>query len=183
VSTWQGLNVIEPERTCVAEARPKLEQMKKESKALRGERPWAALMGLVVACVFWGLGFPLALGTLPFAIYSAETGEIVALARVPALWALFGALALFATLTPFWLMNRYQPYVLAAEAGVIYGLEPLCASVFALFLPELLTPVGSGAYANEQLIGRLLLGGSLVTLANVLLQIRVTSAPKDHSLA
>ena len=52
------------------------------------------------------------------------------------------------------------------------GAEPLFGSGFALFLPALLTPLAGVSYANESLTPRLLVGGALVTLANVVLQLR-----------
>jgi drug/metabolite transporter (DMT)-like permease len=68
-------------------------------------------------------------------------------------------------------MNRYQPEVSASEAGIIYGAEPLFASVFALFLPALFARWAGVAYDNERLTLRQLVGGGLVIAANVLLQI------------
>jgi drug/metabolite transporter (DMT)-like permease len=75
------------------------------------------------------------------------------------------------TVIAFSMMNRYQPDVSASEAGIIYGAEPLFASVFALFLPAFFAHWAGVEYANEQLTSRLLIGGGLVILANVLLQI------------
>jgi len=75
------------------------------------------------------------------------------------------------TVIAFSLMNRYQPAVSASEAGVIYGAEPLFASVLALFLPQLFAAAAGVAYANERLTLRLILGGGLVVAANVLLQV------------
>jgi drug/metabolite transporter (DMT)-like permease len=75
------------------------------------------------------------------------------------------------TTIAFSLMNRYQPDVGASEAGVIYGAEPVFASLFALFLPGFFADLAHVIYANEQLTGRLLVGGGLVITANVLLQL------------
>jgi drug/metabolite transporter (DMT)-like permease len=73
-------------------------------------------------------------------------------------------------------MNRYQPDVSASEAGIIYGAEPLFASLFALFLPSFFAGLAAVAYANERLTDRLLIGGGLVITANVLLQLPFGSA-------
>jgi drug/metabolite transporter (DMT)-like permease len=85
-------------------------------------------------------------------------------------------------------MNRYQPDVSASEAGVIYGAEPLFASLLALFLPGIIAGFAQIDYANEQLSARLLLGGGLVVSANVLLQLpwsprlfRPRHAPPDSA--
>ncbi len=112
------------------------------------------------------------LGSLPLALASARPTDLGRLAGSPAIWLLVGLLTVFSTLLPFLLMNRNQPHVPPAEAGVIYGAEPLFASMFALFLPALLAPLSVTAYPNEQLTPRLLIGGALVTLANVVLQLR-----------
>ena len=82
------------------------------------------------------------------------------------------------TVIAFSLMNRYQPDVGASEAGIIYGAEPLFASLFALFLPAVFARWAGVPYANEQLTGRLLIGGGLVIAANVLLQVSWSDQPK-----
>jgi drug/metabolite transporter (DMT)-like permease len=78
----------------------------------------------------------------------------------------------FCTLTAFILMNTWQRGVTATEAGLIYCAEPVFASVLALFLPEIFSRWAGISYANEHLTARLLLGGGLITAANVLLQSR-----------
>jgi drug/metabolite transporter (DMT)-like permease len=82
------------------------------------------------------------------------------------------ALTLFCTLGSFVLMNMWQPKITATEAGLIYCIEPLFASLLALFLPALLSAWGGFDYPNEQLTWHLLLGGGLITAANVLLQLK-----------
>jgi drug/metabolite transporter (DMT)-like permease len=108
---------------------------------------------------------PLALAT-----FSGEALNQLVMSRET--WILFGLLVVLGTLCPFLLMNRNQPHVPPAEAGIIYGAEPLFGSGFALFLPALLTPLAGASYPNEELTPRLLFGGALVTLANVVLQVR-----------
>jgi drug/metabolite transporter (DMT)-like permease len=82
------------------------------------------------------------------------------------------ALTLFCTLGAFVLMITWQPRITATEAGLIYCIEPLFASLLALFLPALLSTWGGFNYPNERLTWHLLLGGGLITLANVLLQLK-----------
>lgn len=82
------------------------------------------------------------------------------------------ALTLCCTLGSFILMNTWQPKITATEAGLIYCIEPLFASLLALFLPALLSVWGGFSYPNEQLTWHLLLGGGLITAANVLLQLK-----------
>jgi drug/metabolite transporter (DMT)-like permease len=84
-----------------------------------------------------------------------------------------GLLTLFCTLGAFTLMNRWQPQITATEAGLIYCFEPVFASVMALFLPGLFSRWAGFDYANETITWQLLAGGGLITLANVLLQLRI----------
>lgn len=81
-------------------------------------------------------------------------------------------LVLVCTLGGYLFMNRWQRDVSATEAGMIYCAEPVLASLFALFLPAWLSAWASLDYPNEQLTWRLLLGGGLVTIANLLLHRR-----------
>jgi drug/metabolite transporter (DMT)-like permease len=81
-------------------------------------------------------------------------------------------IVLFCTLGAFMLMSRWQRQVTATEAGLIYCAEPVFASALALFLPGWFSHWTGLDYPNEQLTARLLLGGGLITAANVLLQSR-----------
>jgi drug/metabolite transporter (DMT)-like permease len=108
----------------------------------------------------------LALGTAPAA------GDLL-VPWTSGSWLLFTAgLTLFCTLGAFTLMNRWQPHITATEAGLIYCFEPVFTSVMALFLPGLFSHWAGLEYANETLTWQLLAGGGLITLANVLLQVR-----------
>ncbi len=78
----------------------------------------------------------------------------------------------FCTVAAFTLMNTWQPKISATEAGLIYCLEPVFASVLALFLPGWFSAWAGFAYPNETVTSRLLLGGALITGANVLIQWR-----------
>ena len=82
------------------------------------------------------------------------------------------ALTLFCTVGAFTLMNTWQPRISATEAGLIYCLEPLFASGMALFLPGLFSLWAGFSYPNETLTPHLLAGGGLITLANVLIQLK-----------
>jgi drug/metabolite transporter (DMT)-like permease len=89
----------------------------------------------------------------------------------------------FCTLGAFMLMNRWQPKVTATEAGLIYCLESVFASILALFLPALLSGWIGFDYPNETVTWRLLAGGGLITLANVLLQLKPSSAKASEGAA
>ncbi|MEK0425199.1 MAG: hypothetical protein RJB11_1290 [Planctomycetota bacterium] len=96
-----------------------------------------------------------------------------------ALWDWFGlsmrpiflvslvGLAVLCSMLAFGWMNKYQPYVSASQAAVIYSLEPVFASAWALFLPGLLTMLSGIEHQNEQVTWSLLLGGVLILVANV----------------
>ena len=118
------------------------------------------------------------LGSLPLAAAAARPADFVHFISSAGAWGLLGLLAVFSTLLPFVLMNRYQRHVSSSEAGVIYGAEPVLASVLALFLPALLSQVARIHYANERLSLRLFVGAVLVTAAALLLRARADSAAK-----
>lgn len=88
----------------------------------------------------------------------------------PAAAGFLAIIVLFCTLGAFAIMNTWQRRVTATEAGLIYCAEPVFASFMALFLPEIFSHWANISYANENLTTRLLIGGGLITLANVLLQ-------------
>jgi len=90
---------------------------------------------------------------------------------------LTGLLTVFCTLAAFLIMNRWQPYISATEAGLIYCMEPVFTAIMALFLPAVFSRWAGVDYGNESLTWHLLLGGGLITLANVLLQLRPPPRP------
>jgi len=90
---------------------------------------------------------------------------------IPAL-GLLGILVLMCSIIPFLMMNRWQREVTATEAGLVYCSEPVVTSILALFLPALLSAWAAVSYPNEHVTLQLLLGGGLITIANVLLQLR-----------
>ncbi|HTB81058.1 MAG TPA: EamA family transporter [Opitutaceae bacterium] len=81
-------------------------------------------------------------------------------------------LTLFCTLGAFIIMNAWQPKITATEAGLIYCIEPVFASLMALFLPAWFSGWGGLDYPNEIAGAGLLLGGGLITAANVILQLK-----------
>lgn len=88
-------------------------------------------------------------------------------------WLFFTTLlTVFSTLGAFVIMNTYQPKISATEAGLIYCVEPIFASLLALFLPAWFAALGGFNYPNEVATSHLLLGGALITAANLLLQLR-----------
>ncbi len=117
------------------------------------------------------LGF--AAWSAPVAVAAApEFGDLWRVVASPAALAHLSVLALVCTVFAYGIMNLWQPKVSATEAGLIYCIEPVCAAVYALFLPAILSVWTGVAYANEALTHTLLTGGLLISAANVLLQIK-----------
>ncbi len=107
----------------------------------------------------------------PVVVAHAERASdaLVIVSSAP-VFALFAALTFFCSLIAFLMMNRWQPHVDATTAGIIYCGEPLYATAFALFLPALLAAaLGLTGIANETATPHLLIGGTLITLANLLI--------------
>lgn len=117
-------------------------------------------MSAFIALMFLPLSFLLA----------SDPSQVI---RAGSSWPSFGivlALALFCSVGAYGLMNSWQPRVPATEAGLIYTTEPIFTAGFALFLPGVLARLIGGAYANESITVSLLVGGSCIALANVLMQ-------------
>jgi drug/metabolite transporter (DMT)-like permease len=128
-------------------------------------------------------------GPVTAAMFSVEAAAFVALAAAstpsvrdlgtpwesPVWVALTLVLTVVCTMGAFTLMNRWQPVISSTEAGLVYCIEPLFAAIFALFLPGLLSAWAVIEYPNEHATWSLVVGGALVTFANVLIQLRHTS--------
>ena len=127
--------------------------------------PVTALMFLGFA----GWSAPVALIAAP------EFADLWRVLASAAAWAHLGLLALVCTVFGYGVMNLWQPKVSATEAGLIYCIEPVCAAIYALFLPGLLSHWTGVSYSNETLTATLITGGLLITAANVLLQLKPTS--------
>jgi drug/metabolite transporter (DMT)-like permease len=84
----------------------------------------------------------------------------------PAFLTSIAVLALVCSIFTFGWMNQYQPFVSAVQAAVIYSFEPVFASMWALFIPGLLTLTGWFAIQNEVLTPSLVGGGLLILFAN-----------------
>ena len=122
------------------------------------------------------LGF--AAWSAPVAVMAApQLGDLWRVVASPAAVAHLGVLALACTVFAYGIMNLWQPKVSATEAGLIYCIEPVCAAVYALFLPGILSRWTDVSYPNEILTSTLISGGLLITAANVLLQIKWNPKP------
>ena len=126
---------------------------------------------IVLCCV------PVALLTTP-----APATWVQPYSNGPAL-ALLAVLVLCCAFGGYGLMNAWQPFVSATQAGLIYCAEPVFASLYAFFLPAWFSSWSGIQYANEAAGPALLWGGGLITLANVLMQIvPAATAEEDKAL-
>lgn len=94
--------------------------------------------------------------------------EVALVCNSGPVWLIYAILTLFCTLAAYMLMNYWQPHLESTRAGLIYCAEPLFTSVFALFVPQMFSTFAGISYANEKVTAALLIGGGLITGANVL---------------
>jgi drug/metabolite transporter (DMT)-like permease len=142
------------------------------------ERPRYASNNVMHFTAVMFLGTALLLAPLAF-LTAPNVTAIPRAYGTSSVWLVMGSIILFCTLGAYILMNRWQRFVTATEAGLIYCVEPVAASLFALFLPGLLSMLAGVNYANEVVTWRLLVGGALITGANVLIQFEaMTHKPK-----
>ncbi len=114
-----------------------------------------------------------ALICLPLALLTQQTGsDWITAGRAPAVLVYLLVLTIVCTMITFSIMNRWQRFVTATEAGLIYCAEPIWTSMMALALPAWLGLAGGFVYANESATSALLIGGALITAANVLIQLK-----------
>ena len=133
------------------------------------ERPRYQLNRAMPVTLLMFLGF--AAWSAPVAIVAApQIGDLWRVVSTPAAAAHLAVLAVVCTVFAYGIMNLWQPKVAATEAGLIYCIEPVCAAVYALILPGLLSGWTGVSYANETLTHTLIAGGLLITGANILLQ-------------
>ena len=123
-----------------------------------------------ISLIFFAL-YPLLGGNFRTGAQFFSTGPIDVLMLI---------LVLFCTIFSFFIMNRWQRFVSAVEAGLIYCLEPVLATVFAAFVPGWISRFAGINYPNENLRSGLLLGGSLI-LGAALLARRQTESPEEDS--
>lgn len=123
--------------------------------------------GMVSFIMFLGI----AILFVPITLVSAPrlSDCVAAGTSVPAL-LLVSSLALFCSVGAYVLMNVWQPRVTATEAGLIYTVEPVFTAIYVLFLPVILGTLTGSSYPNESMTTRLVLGGTLILAANVLMQ-------------
>ncbi len=126
-------------------------------------------MGRVSAVAFTTTGLlllPVVFLTMP------SLGHLASVyASAPAIGCIV-LLIFICTLCGMLLMFYFQRRVGAVPAGIIYSSEPVFACLFAFFIPGLLSAWSGIAYANEELTRSLIVGGSLVLAANLVVQLK-----------
>lgn len=113
-----------------------------------------SLLGIMFSIAYLSTGSPLS--KVPF------------LFGTPILWELILAVVLLCTVFTFYVMNRWQHHVTATEAGLIYCLEPVFATVISSFLPGWISAQAGISYPNEILRWTLLVGGLFIVAATLL---------------
>jgi drug/metabolite transporter (DMT)-like permease len=131
-----------------------------ERPAYAGNHP--DRFSVVMFAVMSLTGLPLAVVTAP------HWSDCVRVYQVPAAIGCLGLLVMFCTLGGYVLMNRWQRHLPATQAGLIYCLEPVFASLYACFMPGWFSTGTGIQYANEIPTPHLLIGGGLILGANIL---------------
>ncbi len=120
-----------------------------------------------------GMFFAIALVLAPVWIaHMHSIADVSVIFATPAITAVFVSVMLACSILAFLLMNHWQPHVDASTAGIVYCAEPLFATALALFLPVPLGRWLGVEYGNETFTPHLLLGGGLITAANILISLR-----------
>jgi drug/metabolite transporter (DMT)-like permease len=84
--------------------------------------------------------------------------------------------AVLGTAGPFLLMNRWQRFIPATEAGLLYSFGPVIAALTEVALPAALSRWVGIDYPNQPLTLALVTGGALILGANVLIQLKPAQA-------
>jgi drug/metabolite transporter (DMT)-like permease len=109
----------------------------------------------------------------PLAIaHTHHAADVLVLFRTTPMALVVAMLTLVCSLFAFLMMNRWQRHVDATTAGIVYCTEPVFATWFALFLPAIFSRYHGIDYPNETATTHLLIGGSLITVANVLIALK-----------
>jgi drug/metabolite transporter (DMT)-like permease len=83
----------------------------------------------------------------------------------PPFLGVLAALVVFCSIFAFLGMNRFQPWISAEQAAVVYTLEPIFATLWAVALPALLAPRLGVDYPPESLHLDFWIGAGLILVA------------------
>ncbi len=95
------------------------------------------------------------------------SGGWTSLLMRPQFLGLLMFLGMFCSLLSFLGMNSFQPSVTAVQASIIYSLEPVFASSWALVLPGWVAALTGLACENERCTSALWMGGAILLVANI----------------
>lgn len=112
------------------------------------------------ASILAGGSFAVSLWRMPEA--AAAWGSLLV---DPWFLVVLGALVVFCSIGAFVGMNRFQPWISAEQAAVVYTLEPIFATLWALALPSLLAPRMGVEYPAESLNIDFWIGAGLILTA------------------
>ena len=121
--------------------------------------------GLVTLIMF---GLLTGMFVFAYLVTGGTTRDAGRLFDTPALWELTLAVVLFCTVINFYIMNSWQRCVSATEAGLVYCIEPVIATVLSAFLPGWISHLAGITYPNETLTWTLFAGGALIIIATIL---------------
>ena len=139
------------------------------------ERPLYAgnRSGLVTLIMFAVMAIAAGLGYLT---RGGTVGDLGRLLDSSTLWEMTLVLVLLCTVATYFVMNTWQRYVTATEAGLIYCIEPVMATALSAFVPGWISRIASISYTNEILGWALAIGGVLILTATILV---ATEKPRD----
>lgn len=110
-------------------------------------------------------------------VHSHSLADAAVIFTTPETSLMFVSVMLICSIVAFLLMNHWQPHLDATSAGIIYCAEPVFATLLALFLPRPLGRWLGVEYANELFTTHLLIGGGLITAANILISLQPRRDP------
>jgi drug/metabolite transporter (DMT)-like permease len=144
------------------------------------ERPiFAENRSLLVTMLMFAL-----LGVMFGVGYVVQGGDVATLGRLfapTAVWQMFLVLLFPCTIFTVLVMNAWQRWVSATEAGLIYCIEPVISATLCGFLPGWISRYAGIAYPNEPLRWTLLIGGLLIVGATVLVATEKRGKPPAYS--
>lgn len=131
--------------------------------------------------ITWIMFLGISAVAMPSAVGVADkTSDVITALSSPAALGLIASMAVLCSIGAYGLMNRWQGFVSSVEAGLIYCAEPVFTSLIALFLPSVIGVLMGHTIANEPLTLSLIGGGTLITMAILLLQRKSSTARATH---
>ena len=99
-----------------------------------------------------------------------EPSHLVTPFTSPGWLALAAVATVLGTAVPFVLINHWQRFITATEAGLLYSFGPVVAALAEVFMPAQISRWVGIDYPNQPVTATLLVGGGLILAANALIQ-------------